>query len=62
MMTIDAVVAALEDRNLKAVAEKTGLSYDTVRRVANGATIQVSYKTMQILSDYLENTTPKAGG
>jgi len=58
MMTLPAVVAALEDRNLKAVADKTGLAYDTVRRVANGSTIEVSYKTIEVLSDYLEGKLP----
>lgn len=58
MMTLPAVVAALQDRNLKAVADKTGLAYDTVRRVANDMTVEVSYKTIEVLSDYLEGKLP----
>jgi len=54
MMTLKQVQDALYDRNLVKVAQATGLAYDTVWRVAAGRARQVSYLTVQILSDYLE--------
>ena len=54
MMTLDEIMAALADRKLNAVADATGLSYDTVWRVAAGKTKRVSYETAKTLSDYLQ--------
>jgi len=54
MLTLEQVRKSLYDRNLRKVAEATGLSYDTVWRVASGRAPQVSYETVQILSEYLE--------
>jgi len=54
MMTLEQVKAALQDRKLKAVAQATGLAYDTVWRVATGRMERVSYETVKALSDYLE--------
>lgn len=54
MMTLDEIMAALADRKLNAVADATGLSYDTVWRVAAGKTKRVSYETAKVLSDYLQ--------
>jgi len=56
MMTAEQVSAALRDRRLRVVAQVTGLSYDTVWRVRNGACKRVSYDTIKALSDYLERT------
>ena len=55
MMTMEQVIAALSDRNLKEVSRKTGLAYDTVWRVANNRMERVSYETIKTLSDYLEH-------
>lgn len=54
MMTVDQVREALADRKLRTVADKTGLSYDTVWRVRNGDNChRVSYEVVKRLSDYL---------
>ena len=55
MMTPEDISAAMEDRNLSAVSRATGLSYDTVRRVAKGGIDEsaISYATIKKLSDYL---------
>lgn len=53
MMTLDEIIEALADRKPGVVAEATGLSYDTVWRVAAGKTKRVSYETAKVLSDYL---------
>lgn len=57
MMTLSEVRAALSDRRLTTVATATGLAYDTVRRVANGEIVSVSYDTIERLSNYLEGKT-----
>lgn len=53
MMTIEQIKEALKDRKLTVVAEKTGLSYDTVRRVAAGDS-DYHVSTIKKLSDYLQ--------
>lgn len=52
MMTIEEIRQALNDRKLTAVADATGLHYQTVWRVANGS--GASYDTIKTLSDYLQ--------
>lgn len=54
MMTLEQVRQGLQDRKLRAVAQATGLAYDTVWRVATGRMERVSYDTVKALSDYLE--------
>ena len=43
----------LQDRKLAHVAEKTGLHYNTVSRIARGETLNPSYAVLQSLADYL---------
>lgn len=52
MMTAKQVAEALSDRNLVVVAERTGLNYHTVWRVATGCT-NPAYSTIEKLSAYL---------
>lgn len=52
MMTVKQVAKALSDRNLVVVAERTGLNYHTVWRVATGCT-NPAYSTIEKLSAYL---------
>ena len=52
MMTVKQVAEALSDRNLVVVAERTGLNYHTVWRVATGCT-NPAYSTIEKLSAYL---------
>ena len=52
MMTVEQVAEALSDRNLVVVAERTGLNYHTVWRVATGCT-NPAYSTIEKLSAYL---------
>lgn len=54
MMTLEEIKRNLKDRKLTTVASATGLSYDTVWRVAKGNTIAVSYSTIKALSDYFQ--------
>lgn len=53
MLKLDEIVDKLKDRNLRIVARVSGLSYDTVWRIANGKTKSVSYMAVEKLSNYL---------
>lgn len=53
MMTLEQVRHALQDRKLPAVAQATGLAYETVWRISRGAFTSPSYDVVRRLSDYL---------
>lgn len=50
---LDYVVHMLADMHLPTVAEKTGLAYLTVWKIATGRTATPSYATVRKLSEYL---------
>jgi len=52
-MTLRQVQEGLKDRRLTVVAEETGLSYPTVKKVADGSHL-VTLQTLKKLSDYLQ--------
>ena len=54
MLTLEEIRAMLLERKLKVIAERTGLAYDTVRRIAYGYAQEPTYNTVKILSDYLQ--------
>lgn len=62
MLTIEQVRRALGDRNLKQVAERAGLHYNTVRAIARGENENPSYETMRALARYIEDTSPFGAG
>lgn len=51
--TLDKIRDELGDRNLKVVAERTSLQYDTIWRIKNGRTENPSYLTISKLMEYL---------
>lgn len=52
MLTLESIRRALEDRNLRRVSERTGISYSTLMRLRRGESL--SYRYVKLLSDYLE--------
>lgn len=54
MMTLDEIRHALQDRNLSIVAQKTGLHYQTIWRIARGARPDFTYDTIRRVSEYIE--------
>ena len=56
MLTVEEIQTRLRDRNLREVSRRTGLSYDTVWRVARGYYTRVSYDVVHRLSTYLTTT------
>lgn len=53
MMTLEQIKQALQDRRLTIVAKRTGLSYDTIRRIKSGEG-DYHISTLKKISDYLE--------
>jgi transcriptional regulator with XRE-family HTH domain len=49
------IVRKMTDMNLKAVSEKSGLSYMTVYRIANGTNTKPSFLTVKKLADYFRS-------
>jgi hypothetical protein len=53
MLTLESIRQALEDRNLRRVSERTGISYSTLMRLRRGKTL--SYRHAKQLSDYIKD-------
>lgn len=54
MLTLEQIRHALQDRRPKAVAQATGLHYNTVRKVRDAAAANPTHRVMAALSDYLQ--------
>lgn len=54
MLTLEEVVKALKDRNLKAVSDNCGVNHATLCRLVRCPSQDVTYGTVKKLSDYLE--------
>lgn len=61
MLTIETVRARLEPMNLRKVAAATDLHYNTVRHLMLKTGEEADYRTVKILSDYLEALSEKTG-
>ena len=55
LIELEKIKEMLEDRRLTVVAKKTGLSFNTVSKVARGG--QVGIKAWRKLSDYFNRPT-----
>ncbi len=53
-MTLEQIVDALQDRNLKEVERRTGIHYVTLSRIRNHRSKQPSYETVRKLAEYLK--------
>lgn len=58
MLSVEQIKEGLKDRRLQVVADATGLSYMTLKRVRDGDGVP-SYKTVTTLSDYLMSSGVK---
>ena len=56
MMTLSELRAGLSDRNLKTVAARTGLHYNTLLEIRNNPEANPTNKTMAKLSAYFRGT------
>jgi hypothetical protein len=54
MLTVEEILKRLEDRNLRTVAARAGVSYPVVWRLSKFPEYGVNYETVKALSDYLE--------
>lgn len=53
-MTIEQLRDALQDRRLSVVAERTGVSENTIRTIRDGKNTSPSRLTMRVLTEYFE--------
>lgn len=60
MLTLDGIVARLQDRQLGRVREATLLSKPTIMNIRDGKNTNPGYATLKVLSDYLEGLDSKA--
>lgn len=56
-MSLNEIKHLLADRNLRAVSERSGLSYSTLRGIVKGR-VDPSFGTVEKLKDYLKSTCP----
>lgn len=54
MLTLEEIIALLQDRNISQVARNCNLNIQTVWKIKNNTPGNVSYDTVKTLSDYLE--------
>lgn len=52
-MTVEEIIIALEDRNLKVVSERTGVAHMTLSRISRNVAKKPAYDDIKRLSDYL---------
>jgi len=56
MLTPDQIIEKLQDRKLAVVAENTGLHYNTLKKLRDGAAKEPSYESIRILSEYFSES------
>lgn len=54
-MSLDQIIAALQDRNLKEVERKSGVPYHTLSRIRCGKVKRPDYETTRKLAEYLKD-------
>lgn len=53
MLSTEEIQQALQGHRLEVVAADTGLSYNTIRRLATGKAEQPHYTTLRLVSEWL---------
>ena len=54
LLSLDQIIAELEDRKISVVSRKTGIPYGNLRNLAKGAVKNPSYKDIDALREYLK--------
>lgn len=55
MLSLEEIRERLQDRRLRVIAEKTGLSYPTVLNVRDNIRSNPTYEVLKKISEYLED-------
>lgn len=55
MMTTEQIKHRLADSNLLAVSRGSGVSYETIRKLAKGKAENVRYSSVRLVIEYLES-------
>lgn len=56
-MTIDELKAALADRRIPVVAQRTGIHHNTIAAIRDGLTKDPSHRVVSALVEYLKGTS-----
>lgn len=59
ILDLEQIKRALEDRRLSKVAKATGLSYPTLKKLAEGEKTNYTLDTLRAISKYIRNTSFK---
>tara|TARA_Y100000289_G_C3816525_1_gene96467 strand:+ start:297 stop:515 length:219 start_codon:yes stop_codon:yes gene_type:complete len=55
-LSLEQIQKGLEDRRLHTIKQKIGVSYPTLRKLADGKNSNPTTKTLEIVSEYLRNS------
>lgn len=55
ILSIEQIKKGLKDRRLYVVAKRTGLSYPTIKKLADGGSFNCNIKTLIAVSNYLNS-------
>ena len=55
ILSIKEISSKLKDRKLYIVADATGLTFPTLKKLANGVSSNYNYKTLYAISKYFDN-------
>ena len=58
IMTLGEIQVSLADRRLLKIKEATGVSYTTLKKLADGEDNNFTLGTLKKVSDYLQQNTP----
>ena len=56
ILSIDEIVEALKDKRLYVIARRTGLSYPTVKKLADGKKENYTLDTLKRISNYINHS------
>ena len=56
ILSIGQIKEALKDKRLYVVAESTGLSYPTIKKLADGKELNYTVDTLKAISKYVRDT------
>lgn len=56
LLTLEEIKEALADKRLYKVAEATGLSYPTIKKMADGEQVNYTLATIHAVSAYIQST------
>ncbi|RTL05706.1 hypothetical protein EKK58_07385 [Candidatus Dependentiae bacterium] len=59
ILSLEQIKKGLKDKRLQVVADRTGLSYPTLKSLADGKTQNYTTETLKTVSNYLNGNIPE---